>query len=636
MILSRIQIINYKSCNNIYLDLEKDNPNILIGINDSGKSSILSAIGLLLDDKQKFNFIQDDKVKKDLSNTVINEETFIQLFENLGVRPMDYSETSCYVIGELILEENDINEDLSTHLQWVLDKQEVEKIWLARVLDNSNNSSNHYILTPQGVDDRIEYYKEKATALSKIAKEKKIEKIENENNAGRFSALELLRSIMNSLKIEPSWAEYKMDKNIFPQYRYLDWNISMEQLNQFTKDTMQQQVKIELQEARKYANEKRQLAQEKINKELDGFADTFLKDVPSIEKLKANIYFDVEPRITDIVINKKNSIGDIHIDSQGEGVKRQIWFSLIKWNALNSINLEHKNKKFVWCFDEPETHLYPSAQREFYNIIKQTSSANVQSLISTHSTIFVDKTLIKSINKIDLIEGITKHSKCSSVDDIYSSLKLKNSDFLFYDQFIVIEGDTEEILIPHFYFIVNGTTLESDNIRLINLGGKDKITQNAVILDGVLGEFKKTDSTVYFLLDNDAKYKFTQHEIDKYNPTFIGKQDIEDSIDSSVWEKIILENFEEGLRVTLEEINSIKESIKDNAEEESKKKFYPSLTNLIRKKLIALGRDDFFTIDSALPSKGTESGRLIIKYIDNENQLNKVLTDKLKEIKASS
>lgn len=612
--------------------MEKDNPNILIGINDSGKSSILSAIGLLLDDKQKFNFIQDDKVKKDLSNTIINEETFIQIFENLGVRPMDYSETSCYVIGELILEENDINEDLSTHLQWVLDKQEVERIWLARVLDNSNNSSNHYILTPQGVDDRIEYYKEKATALSKIAKEKKIEKIENENNAGRFSALELLRSIMNSLKMEPSWAEYKMDKNIFPQYRYLDWNISMEQLNQFTKDTMQQQVKIELQEARKYANEKRQLAQEKINKELDGFADTFLKDVPSIEKLKANIYFDVEPRITDIVINKKNSIGDIHIDSQGEGVKRQIWFSLIKWNALNSINLEHKNKKFVWCFDEPETHLYPSAQREFYNIIKQTSSANVQSLISTHSTIFVDKTLIKSINKIDLIEGITRHSKCSSVDDIYSSLKLKNSDFLFYDQFIVVEGDTEEILIPHFYFIVNGTTLESDNIRLINLGGKDKITQNAVILDGVLGEFKKTDSTVYFLLDNDAKYKFTQHEIDKYNPTFIGKQDIEDSIDSSVWEKIILENFEEGLRVTLEEINSIKESIKDNAEEESKKKFYPSLTNLIRKKLIALGRDDF----SALPSKGTESGRLIIKYIDNENQLNKVLTDKLKEIKASS
>jgi predicted ATP-dependent endonuclease of OLD family len=636
MILSRIQIINYKSCNNTLLSLEKDIPNILIGINDSGKSSVLNAIGLLLDEKQKFNFLKDDKVKKDLSNTLITEEIFTQTFENFGIPALPYSSTCCYVIGELVLEDNDIEEDLSTHLQWVLDKEEVNTIWLARVFDNSDNSTNHYILTPQGIEDSREYYKEKATALSKVVKENKIEKVENENNAGRFSTLELLRSIMNTLKLEPAWAEYKLDKNIFPQYRYLDWNISMDQLNQFTKDTMQQQVKIELQEARNFANEKRKLAQEKINNELDGYADTFLKDVPSIEKLKANIYFDVEPRITDIVINKKNSIGDIHIDSQGEGVKRQIWFSLIKWNALNSINLEHKNKKFIWCFDEPETHLYPTAQREFYNIIKQTSSANVQSIISTHSTIFVDKTLLNSINKIDLIEGITSNSKCSSISDIYSSLKLKNSDFLFYDQFIVVEGDTEEILIPHFYFIANGSTLESDNIRLINLGGKDKIAQNALILDGVLGEFKKTDSTVYFLLDNDAKYKLTQHEIDKYKPTFVGKQDIEDSIDSGVWETIISENFEENLRVSLEEIEGIKGKIADDKEEESKKKFYPSLTNTIRKKLIDLGRDDYYTIDSALPSKGTESGRLLIDFITQEKQLPEILTKKLKEIKANS
>ena len=179
MILSRLQIINYKSCNNIYLELEKDIPNILIGINDSGKSSILNAIGLLLDDKLKFNFIQDDKAKKDLSNIVIKEDEFVSIFEKLNVTPIEYSETKCYIVGEFTLEENDINEDLSTHLQWVLDKEEVEKIWLARVFDNSDSSSVHLLLTPQGIDDQNEYYKEKATALSKIAKEKKVEKIKN-------------------------------------------------------------------------------------------------------------------------------------------------------------------------------------------------------------------------------------------------------------------------------------------------------------------------------------------------------------------------------------------------------------------------------------------------------------------------
>jgi predicted ATP-dependent endonuclease of OLD family len=638
MILSRLQIINYKSCNNIYLELEKDIPNILIGINDSGKSSILNAMGLLLDDKLKFNFTQDDKVKKDLSNIVIKKDEFDSIFENLNVTPIEYSETKCYIVGEFILEENDINEDLSTHLQWVLDKKEVEKIWLARVFDNSDSSSIHLLLTPQGIDDRNEYYKEKATALSKIAKEKKVDQIKNENKAGRFSALEILRGVMNTLDLQPSWADYKLektDKGIFPQYRYLDWNISMDQLNQFTKDTMQQQIKADLQEARDFANEKRKLAQEKINQELDGFADKFLKDVPSIEKIKANIYFDVEPRITDIVINKKHSIGDIHIDSQGEGVKRQIWFSLIKWNALNSINLDHKNKKFIWCFDEPETHLYPTAQRDFYSVIKQTSSANVQSIISTHSTIFVDKTNLKSINKIDLIDGLTSHSKCTSIDDIYSSLKLKNSDFLFYDQFVVVEGDTEETLIPHFYEVINGSTLENDNIRIINLGGKDKIAQNALILNGILGEFKKSDSVVYFIMDSDAQYKLTEHEIEKYKPLFIGRQDIEDSINSSVWENIIIDNLEESIRLNKNEIEGIINGIRDDAEEESKKKFYPKMISSIKKKLRDLGRDDFEIVDTALPSKGTDSGKLIIKYIDNETLIDTELANTLKQIKAN-
>jgi putative ATP-dependent endonuclease of OLD family len=186
MILTRLQIINYKSCNDIYFELEKDNPNILIGINDSGKSTILNAVGLLLDDKQKFNFLQDDKVKKDISNSPLEEVRFNQIFEYLELSPLSYSKTSCYVIGEFQLEENDINDELSTHLQWVLDKNDVEKIWLAKVFDNSNNSSIHYVLTPQGIDDRFEYYKEKATALSKIAKDKKLGKPDNENNAADF------------------------------------------------------------------------------------------------------------------------------------------------------------------------------------------------------------------------------------------------------------------------------------------------------------------------------------------------------------------------------------------------------------------------------------------------------------------
>lgn len=635
MILEKIQIVNYKSCNDILIELEKDNPNILIGINDCGKSTILSAVGLLLDGI-KFNFFQDDKTKRDLSNSPISEAEFKKIFDIFKIPELPYSENICYVLGEFILEEDDNFDDTSTHFQWTIDKTDVTKIFVCKTFDNSTKTSTHYLLTPRGIDDTGEYYKEKATALGKIVKEKKPEKIENTNNAGRFSALELLRSVMSTVDLKPSWSEYKIDKSVFPQFRYLDWNISMDQLTTFTKDTMQQQISDELLATRTFANQQRKLAQTKINTKLDEFAAEFLKDIPNIEKLKANIFFDVEPKVTDFLINKKNSDGDIHIESQGEGVKRQIWFSLIKWNALNAINSEHKNKKFIWCFDEPETHLYPSAQRDFYNTIKQTTKANVQTVISTHSTIFVDKTLIQSINKIDLSQGKTNISKCQSVDDIYESLKLKNSDFLFYDKFIVVEGDTEEILIPHFFKLATNETIENNNIKIVNLGGKDKIGQNASILEGILGEFKKTESSVYYILDNDARYKLTDHQIARFNPTFVGKQDIEDSINTELWVKIMEERLESELRLNKDEINAIKNVIKNDAEEDSNKKFYPAVINNIRKKLIALGRDDYYTIDAALPSKGTESGKIIIEFLDKESFLPQNLKQKLIEIQTSS
>ncbi len=636
MKLTSFQIINYKSCNDIFIDLEIDNPNILVGINDCGKSTVLNAIGLLLDDKAKFNFFQDDRIKKDLSNSPLDEASFFSCLDNLGVPHLEYSENSCFVFGKFTLEEHDLTDDISTHLQWVLDDDTNDSFFLCRKFDNSQKSSQYLLLTPIGKNDTGEYFKEKATALGKIAKEKGADKPENKNGVGRFTSLELLRSIMNMDKLELSWCDYKFDKNIFPQYRYLDWQISMEQLTQFTNDVMQVQIKADLDAAKVFANERRKNAQTKINSELEIFTETYLKELPNIERLKANIYFDVVPKITDLVINKKNGVGDIHIDSQGEGIKRQIWFQLIKWNALNAIQSEEKNKRFFWCFDEPETHLYPTAQRDFYNTIKQTTSANVQSVISTHSTIFVDKTIIKSINKVDLIDGVTSISKCNSVDDIFESLRLKNSDFLFFDKFIVVEGDTEESLIPYCFKLVTGFAIEDLNIKIINLGGKDKVAQNATILEGILGEFKKTENIIFYILDNDASFKLSQVQKDKYSPTFVGKQDIEDSISSQVWYEIIENQLETDLRLSIEEIDAIKNAIKNNAEEDSKKKFYPALIQAVRKKMIALGRDDFHTIDDALISKGFESGNMIAKFLKDKEALPQNLIDICNKIKVSS
>src|SRR5690606_4744278 len=91
---------------------------------------------------------------------------------------------------------------------------------------------------------------------------------------------------------------------------------------------------------------------------------------------------------------------------------------------------------YIWAFDEPETHLYPSAQREFFDILRNISKDNVQTLISTHSTVFVDKSKIKTISSVSQEDdGYSTINYCKDVDTIHESLGVKNSDFLFYDKF---------------------------------------------------------------------------------------------------------------------------------------------------------------------------------------------------------
>lgn len=63
MHLSKLIIVNYRSCKKVQIEFENNESNILIGINDSGKSSILKAAELLFIDKPVFSFIKDNSAK---------------------------------------------------------------------------------------------------------------------------------------------------------------------------------------------------------------------------------------------------------------------------------------------------------------------------------------------------------------------------------------------------------------------------------------------------------------------------------------------------------------------------------------------------------------------------------------------
>lgn len=168
----------------------------------------------------------------------------------------------------------------------------------------------------------------------------------------------------------------------------------------------------------------------------------------------------------------------------------------------------------------------PSAQRKFFEIIKEVSKSNVQTLISTHSTVFIDKSKLKTIRSVSIQDNAyTEYNECESVDEVFESLELKNSDFLFYDKFLVIEGDTEAYLIPELYKLYKGNTLEEDNIQLINLTGKNKWLEGKKALENVFNGFKKSQEYVIYLFDSDMRNELGEEAITDCF-FFAGKQDI--------------------------------------------------------------------------------------------------------------
>lgn len=623
MILESISIINYRSCKNLIVDLKEGIPNVFIGINDCGKSTILQAAELLLGEKAKYNAIGEGQNKSDLSNTPESEKNFNKVFEDLKLPEIKYDSGSTYILGKLVFTdaeaENFGNTVLSPGLQWSLENSSDSTLFILKVF--SKDKTVMYLLSK---DDKKG---NQLWAMTQANLDKHInslgvteEDIKNENGKGRFSKFEKLRAAYQKSGTIEIWAEHKFaknDKDILPEFKYFDWNCSFEDINSLANAIMKEHIDVHLTPLKEQAKAAADLAEEKINKEFDALSETIRSVAKGVENINSKVHFDVKEKVSDIMLKKSSSDGLIHLENQGEGLKRQIWFSLIKSKA--ETKPEDDVNKFIWAFDEPETHLFPAAQREFFDILKTISNGNVQTLISTHSTVFVDKSKLETIQSASQNkDGYTELSLCSDVEDIYSTLGVKNSDFLFFNKFLVVEGDTEQYLIPRLFELYTKSTLIDCNIQLINIQGKDKWLLNKSMLDKIMSGFKKSDDQIIYLFDKDMSFEIGAAAI-KNNMFFVGDQDIEDSLSTDVWIELLNNKYDGSIVFTAEEINQLKEEIPKDQKCNSNQKFYPRLKKLTRAKWEESGHN-IYELEQ-IPSKGPESAEFLKGRINDVEQI---------------
>lgn len=595
MYLKQIAIINYKSCRDLVLEFNENLPNTFIGRTDAGKSTILKAVGLLLDEKSFPSMMQEGHETSDISTTPIVEEKYKKIFEELGLPFFDPGTDKSIVLVAIFSKqdgdfEGDFDDIASSHLKWSIESYSADNIAIIRQFNSQYPNGRYLLCSKEDATDKKELWKQNQAILDALIKKLKITKedITNDNKTGRFKNVEKFRAIYNRLKTSDQWSPYdefgKKDRKFFPIYRYIDWReITLKSVEEMARDTMSTVVEEYSTKLKGEADRLGKEATEKVNTELEKKISKILAGMPTVTAIKARVFFRSDETISEISVEKGTSDGSVRLESQGDGVKKQIGFAFMRLAALEGVTEEVKTKKFLWGFDEPEAHLYPPEKRDFYETIKQLSGGVFQTFISTHSTVFVDKSQIETIRKVQLDDKYTTVSMCSSVTDVHESLGIRNSDFLFYDIFIAGEGDSDQILIPHFYKLYFDRTFEDDSVQFVSLGGGHRRTENKKLFEQMLKDFQDPNDCVYYVLDKDTNASGD-------NVYLVGTYDIEDSIDDKFWLQLVKEKC--GIDFTIQDLKDIRGQLAANSDQKfhkllgdkiagtrSKKDFLPSKTD---------------------------------------------------------
>lgn len=549
MRISRLLIINYKSCSFIDLNFEVDEPIVLVGPNDSGKTTILNSFKFLFNEKEAVFFGSEGSGKNDLSINQIGEGC-IQLlneeFPDFGKQDaisflfkLDFSSKE---IESLLLLEK-----FAPLLKLIVSRK--QSIWIRKTI--SRQGFGYFVMAEdikvESDKDSVElkfeeFWAKRDTDLNKLMTEDLKKKIINRNNEGKptlFEKVEVLYS--NNYKgFVNRWIgiEHKELKPLFPEFEAFTWNFDLNSIYSLATSFIDSDDKAKIRAIRESANVIESEIAQKIKDKMVPTLSTIQDSVPSIKDLFAKIYIDITHKITDVLVRKAGFEGDIHVDSQGEGLKRQIWFSLLKSRAQQSIDKGDVTSSFVWTFDEPEIHLYPKAQRDFFESLKQLSLKGFQIFINSHSSIFVNKAALSNVYQVRVEGGVTNISRCQKTSDVIDSLEVQNSDILFYNRFMLVEGITEISFFSYLLKKLHGKDISSMNTKLIDLTGATNTKTALSSLLKIFEETNHTSSSLFILLDRDQENNH-RHLIDKYNVDYFGTYDLEDSLSNEVWENYL-------------------------------------------------------------------------------------------------
>lgn len=510
--LKSVTIHKYKSINSDQSFEVEDDITVLVGMNESGKTSALEALA-------KSNYFQNDASFK-YSTTHDYPRREKKKMDKSGVIPEAISST--YILSDELLEE--IREDIGIASPF-------NEIVIISQYDGIKSFPNVPI-TP--INELFEY-KAESFNLSKsdIPAIESTDDIEGliEDNQESEEYCQYLESLLPYLKNEWSWgreqslSEYICRVHISPnlpkslyydEYYSLPSRISIEKLNNEKLESEQLKTAKALFELADINVDELLSSDEfeDFKAELEATEATISEELFKYWSTNNNldIEFDIDKRedkdingnkrivehVLDIRVKNKKSRVSLPLRNRSKGFN---WFfSFLVW--FKKIQEDNKSG-YILLLDEPGLNLHASAQADLLRFLEDLSE-NYQVIYSTHSPFMVPPMALNRVRTVfdgesgTIISDSVQEKDPNTLFPLQAALGYDIAQNLYISKVnLLVEGVSDLIYLQVMSNVLeqSGGTGLSDKITIVPVGGLEKVSTFVSLLRG-------NDLNVTCLLDS--------------------------------------------------------------------------------------------------------------------------------------
>lgn len=438
-IISKIYIENFKSIRSQEFEISDFTP--LVGYNNAGKSNILEAIKWVL---------RKSSLSASYFNDITQPITIVAKIEGITVDILDNIEQTHRARIEPFLE----NETLTIKRIQEIPGQTVAQIRLM-VLDPNDGIT--WQNNPAGIDNAIkDLFPEPIHIGAMENSEEDISRSSTTSTIGK-----LLAEIIGPIEI---------------------------QYGQQVNDALEGLKQILDAEGIHRAPELITFDQE-INQKLDSFfPDLTVKVHIPTPELKEVFKKGTIKVYENLLPNPKD------VSSLGHGAQRSIQMTLIRHLADLKLIAQQNRTTTLLLIDEPELYLHPQAIEILRKSLNILSTQGYQVIFSTHSPFMITQKDVGNtilVRKNDLLGTFKRTTLKSAIPTVEQNAphqltlmySLSNSsNILFSEKVILVEGKTENKLLPLIIEKVTGKTILHHKTAIVILDGSSNIKKSIQVL----------------------------------------------------------------------------------------------------------------------------------------------------------